>query len=60
MDLLAVHDSAGQKVAQQMEKLCENIVAVEKILEDRSWRFGCNIAALEKTIEKKEAQLQEQ
>jgi hypothetical protein len=57
MDLLAVHDSAGQKVAQQMEKLRENIVAVEKTLEDRSWRFGCNIAALEKTIEKKEAQL---
>jgi O-antigen biosynthesis protein len=57
MDLLAVHDSAWQKVAQQMEKLCENIVALEKTLEDRSWRFGCNIAALEKTIEKKEAQL---
>ncbi|PYK15499.1 MAG: hypothetical protein DME55_13635 [Verrucomicrobia bacterium] len=57
MDLLAVHDSAGQKVAQQMEKLRENIVAVEKTLEDRSWRFGCNIAALEKTIEKKEVQL---
>jgi predicted O-methyltransferase YrrM/glycosyltransferase involved in cell wall biosynthesis len=53
MDLLAVHDSAGQKVAQQMEKLRENIVAVEKTLEDRSWRFGCNIAALQRTIEKK-------
>jgi hypothetical protein len=60
MDLLAVHDSAEQKVAQQMEKLRENIVAVEKTLEDRSWRFGCNIAALQKTIVKKEGQLQEQ
>jgi chromosome segregation ATPase len=60
MDLPGVHDSAGQKEAQQMEKLRENIVAVEKTLEDRSWRFGRNIAALEKTIEKKEAQLQKQ
>jgi hypothetical protein len=60
MDLLAVHDSAGEKLAQQMEKLRENIVALEKTLEDRSWRFGCNIAALEKTIEKKEVQLQQQ
>jgi predicted nucleic acid-binding Zn-ribbon protein len=43
-----------------MEKLRENVVAVEKTLEDRSWRFERNIAALEKTIEKKEAQLQKQ
>jgi glycosyltransferase involved in cell wall biosynthesis len=46
-------------VAQQIEKLRENIVAVEKTLEDRSWRFGCSIAALQNTINKKEAQLQE-
>jgi glycosyltransferase involved in cell wall biosynthesis len=57
MDLLGVHESAGERVAQQVEKLRENVVAVEKTLEDRSWRFGCNIAALQKTIGKKEAQL---
>src|SRR4030095_13582089 len=57
MDLLAVHESCWPKGAQHMEKLRENIVAREKTREDRSWRFGGNIAALQRTIEKKEAQL---
>jgi GT2 family glycosyltransferase/predicted O-methyltransferase YrrM/glycosyltransferase involved in cell wall biosynthesis len=53
MDLLVVHDAVGGK-------LREKLVAAEKLLEDRSWRFSRVVAEHKKVIERRDRQIQEQ
>jgi len=53
MDLLVVHDAVGGK-------LREKLVAAEKLLDDRSWKFSRDVAEHKKVIETRDRRIQEQ